>query len=86
MRICKDEVPQTLPCVKFSLSRLSKKRSELSRNKQIVYFKVPFSPKETHQSENGALESVDQDLYLNQVLVLEMSIRDKKAASIGMNK
>ena len=48
MRICKDEVPQTLPCVKSSLSRLSKKRSELSRNKhrqQIAdLFKEPFSP------------------------------------------
>ena len=48
MRICKDEVPQTLPCIKSSLPRLSKKRSELSRNKhrqQIAdLFKEPFFP------------------------------------------
>ena len=47
-RICEDEVPQTLPCVKSSLSRLIKKRAELSRNKhhqQIAdLFKEPFFP------------------------------------------
>ena len=48
MRICKDEVVQTLPCIKSSISRLSKKRAELSRNKhhqQIPdLFKEPFFP------------------------------------------
>lgn len=66
MKICKDDVPQTLPCVKASLSRLSKKRSELSRNKhrqQIAdLFKEPFfphrNPLKPSELENGALESV----------------------------
>ena len=57
-RICEIEVPQTLPCVKADLSRLSKKRAELSRNKhhqQIAdLFKEPFFPPEISIEAIGA--------------------------------
>ena len=56
----------TLPCVTTSLSRISKKRSELSQNKhhqQIAdLFKEPFFPQRNplkpSELENRALESV----------------------------
>ena len=60
-RIYEEEVPQTLPCVKSSLTRLVKKRTELSRNKRYQQladlFKEPFFP--SLKLSECAVESVD---------------------------